>query len=114
MADKNLDVELLVSTLDEALDGLLHARVLLGSFETVTAPTEALDAALVADPAVQQARRGARVAMQRLRDRVGVDGVDDVLAYEDAVNGCTSAACDVAFRLGVQGRRPRPRARTRR
>lgn len=99
-----LNMELLVSTLDEALDNVLHARVLLGDMSDLVAPTTALDAALVADPAVLQAHRASRVALQRLRDRLGVDGVDDLLLYEDSMNHCTSAACDVAFRFGAGAR----------
>lgn len=108
---RKLDLDLLASTLDEAVDSALTARLMLGPTEEITVPTEALDRALQAHPGHQASRRSARERMAVLRERVPTDLVDVLLGYEDASNEAAARAADVGFALGLVGRGKRPRVR---
>jgi hypothetical protein len=100
------DRALLASTLDEAVDALLGARVLLGGVEEADAPTEALDAALRASEGVRQARREFDRAIADLREALGGDPNGRAMAVEAAYE-VVGRACDATWALAASIRRAR-------
>ena len=102
------DVIAAVSALDQALDGLLEARIHLVGLDELDTPFMALDLGLRGSLAHRRARARLDERVRAFRDLVPRELVPDVLALEEAATEVSVSASDVGFRLGValaRGRR---------
>lgn len=91
----------LTDALDDALEALLRARMLTGTFEVRHVPVMALDAALARNGDYAQAKGRAMAALRRLLDAVPVEHRELVFAVESAIREESSLAIDVAFSVGM-------------
>ena len=101
-----VNVDLLVGVLDQAVDALLHARVLLGGVDDTDVPQDGLDAALTADEPLKRSRKVLDDLISRVRYVVGVQHEGLGLDLEAAASDDAARGVDVAYRVGV-GRRIR-------
>ena len=97
-----MDTTQLAEHLTTALDALLAALVVAGGVGQEHVPDDALDAALNAASAVQDARRGVQRVLQQLRDSGGV--ADALLDLEEATNALAARCAEAGFRLGRAAR----------
>lgn len=95
------DRDVLLSALDEAVDALLRVQILIGGVEEIDVPQEALDAAMTADPEVQQSRRTMSDVLRSLQDQLGPARLDLVLETESAANDLGARSADVAYKVGL-------------
>jgi len=89
--------------LQAALDAVLAAIVLNGGDLGDDIPTDALDAALSADPQVKDARVAFLEALRGIEtSRTGDDRQGALLAVEAATNALVVQAVDAAYRVGLK------------
>ena len=104
--DAPASAEDVLAHLDEALDSLMAARVLVGGVPAMEVPAVALDEALAGDDAYQAARKRFRGAWESLAELVDGGETNPVmLTMEESVNAMAVAATDVGWRLGVTTQR---------
>ena len=91
--------EQVADLLSNALDALLAASVLVGGLPTDVSD-EALDAALVADEGVREARCSLQEALDGIKD-LGV-GTEVFLAVEAACNALAARCAEAGYRVGLR------------
>ena len=97
-----VDHELAIVALGEALDAVLTALVVLDALAAVDAPKDALDAALGDNETYQQARVEFKQVHQVVADLLD----DEMVAFEieAAAHAMAAAAADVGYRVGLAAR----------